>query len=162
MKIYKEGLEKYPLTHIIGQNIFLLIYFWIGIIGMLPLKIYGFPIISVIYGLFIVIMLLFVLRKYLCTNCYYYGKLCNTGWGKVSALMFKRDSGNINFGLKLAKITWMLITIIPIIVMSFEVYLRMMDFLILGIFIIMSGLNFLIHNRMCKKCKMKFICNSKE
>ncbi len=51
MKIYKEGLEKYPLTHIIGQNIFLLIYFWIGIIGMLPLKIYGFPIISVIYGL---------------------------------------------------------------------------------------------------------------
>ena len=56
-KLYREGLEEYPLSWVIGQNIFFLVYFGIGFAGMLPLQIYGFPIISVLYALFLIIML---------------------------------------------------------------------------------------------------------
>jgi hypothetical protein len=79
----KEGLEKYSLSCVVGQNIFLLVYFGIGFIGMLPLRIHGFPILSILYAFFLATMLLFVLRKHLCTHCYYYGKRCNTGWGEL-------------------------------------------------------------------------------
>ncbi len=157
-KLYKEGLERYPLGCVIGQNIFFLAYFGIGFIGMLPLRIHGFPAISAFYALFLIIMLLFVLRKHLCTHCYYYGRTCNTGWGKLSASMFKKNSGSYELGVKLANATWMFAILFPIAVMSAEVYLNMLEFPMLAIFVILSGVNFLIHANACKKCKMRFIC----
>ena len=126
-ELYKEGLEKYPTGCIIGRNLFFLAYFGIGFLGMFSLQIYGFPIVSIAYASFLVIMLLFVLRKHLCTNCYYYGKLCSTGWGKL-ALMFKKNSGNYEFGVKLAGITWMLATLIPIIGIYYSFNFKFLNF----------------------------------
>jgi hypothetical protein len=54
----------------------------------------------------------------------------------------------------------MLATFIPIVVMGVEVHLKMLKFPVLGIFVILSGLNFLIHAKACKKCKMRFICKA--
>jgi hypothetical protein len=161
-KLYKHALEKYPLGYIIGQNIFLLAYFWTGFIGMLPLQIYSFPIVSVFYALFLLIMLFFVLRKHLCTNCYYYGKMCNTGWGKVSALMFKKGSGNYQFGLKLARITWMLATLIPVIGISAVLTLNysFLNLIFLILFILLTPVSFITHKKSCEKCKMRFICRA--
>jgi hypothetical protein len=161
-RLYKKGLEKYPLGCVIGQNIFFLAYFGIGFIGMLPLQIHGLPVISVLYALFLVIMLIFVLRKHLCTHCYYYGKLCSTGWDKLSALMFKKNSGNYELGLKLAGITWMLATLIPVIgiiaVLILNYSLSNLIFLIL--FILLTPVNFITHKKACEKCKMRFICRA--
>jgi len=80
-KLYKKGLEKYSLLYAIGQNLFFIIYFVIAFIGMYSLQIADIPIVSIIYIVFIGIMLIFVLRKHLCTHCFYYGKVCGTGWG---------------------------------------------------------------------------------
>jgi len=74
-KILAEGFEAYPLPWVIGQNLFFLIYFGIGFAGMIQLKIRGIPAVSLLYAIFLLVMLVFVLRKHLCTNCYYYGKL---------------------------------------------------------------------------------------
>ncbi|MHA1764719.1 MAG: hypothetical protein ACTSVK_00485, partial [Promethearchaeota archaeon] len=126
----------------------------------LPLKILGLPIISLLYAIFLVVMLLFVLRKHLCTNCYYYRKRCSTGWGKLSSLMFKEKSGNYELGIKLAGITWGLATLIPIIgsiislILNFTTY--RLDLLIL--FILLTPINFIFHKNSCKKCKMRNIC----
>ncbi len=159
-KLYKEGFENYPIGCVIRQNIFFLAYFGIGLIGMLPLQILGFPIISALYALFLILMLLFVLRKHLCTHCYYYGKLCSTGWGKLSALMFKKKSGNYQLGVKLAGITWILATTIPIVGIILALFLdySSSNLIFLILFILLSPVNFISHKKACEKCKMRFIC----
>jgi len=105
-------------------------------------------------------MLLFVLRKHLCTHCYYYGKLCSTGWGKLSALMFKKNSGNYQLGVKLAGITWTLVAAIPIvgIVAILIIDYSPSSLLFLILFILLTLFNFVIHKKSCGRCKMRFIC----
>jgi len=159
-KLYKKGFESYPIGCVLGQSVFFLAYFGIGFIGMLPLRIYGFPIISVLYALFLILMLLFVLRKHLCTHCYYYQKLCSTGWGKLSALMFKRNSGNYQLGAKLAGVTWMLATVVPIVGITLTLILDYspLNLTLLLLFVLLTPVNFVSHKKACEKCKMRFVC----
>lgn len=160
-KLYEKGLEKYPLLGAIGQNLFFIIYFAIAFIGMYSLQIANVPIISFIYIIFIGIMLVFVLRKHLCTHCFYYGKICGTGWGKLAACLFKKNSGNYEFGGKLASITWMLAMFLPLIGMTIALILNWFSItvtLLLVAFIILTCVNFLIHKKSCEKCKMRFVC----
>jgi len=159
-KLYEKGFEEYPITTVITQNLFFLIYFGIGFIGLLPLKLFNIPIISLFYAIFLIVMLLFVLRKHLCTNCYYYGKICSTGWGKLSSLMFKERSGNYKLGIKLAGITWGLATLIPVVgiiislILNFTIY----ELGLILLFISLTPVNFILHKNSCKKCKMRNIC----
>ena len=159
-KLYEKGFEEYPITTVIAQNLFFLIYFSIGFIAILPLKILGIPIISLLYAVFLVVMLLFVLRKYLCTNCYYYGKKCSTGWGKLSSLMFKEKSGNYELGIKLAGITWGLATLIPIIGSIISLILNFTTYRLglLILFIFLTPFNFIFHKNSCKRCKIRNVC----
>lgn len=159
-KLYEQGLEKYPKSSIIEENIFLIIYFTVGALGMWPIKFSGIPILSVLYLIFITFMLVFVLRKHLCTTCYYYDKWCHCGWGKLSNCLFKKDSGNFKLGGNLAGITWMSATIMPIlgIITSLILDFSIIVLGVLIIFIILSGINFLIHKKSCQNCKMRYIC----
>ncbi len=159
-KLYENGFEEYPIITVIGQNLFFLIYFGIGFIGMLPLKTFGISLISFLYAIFLVIMLLFVLRKHLCTNCYYYGKRCSTGWGKLSSLMFKEKSGNYELGIKLANITWALATLTPIIGIIISLFINFSGYklALLLLFVVLTPVNFLFHKNSCKRCKLRNIC----
>jgi membrane protein YdbS with pleckstrin-like domain len=160
----QKGLEKYSLLSVIGQNLFLVVYFGIAFVGMYPLQIKSFPIVSIIFIIFIIfisVMLIFVLRKHLCTNCFYYGKICGTGWGKLAACLFRKNSGNYELGGKLASITWILAMFFPLIGMIFALIFNWFSItiaLLLMIFIILSGMNFFIHKKTCERCKMRFIC----
>ncbi|NCN68609.1 MAG: hypothetical protein GW779_04045 [Candidatus Altiarchaeum hamiconexum] len=160
-KLYEKGLEKYSLLGAVGQNLFFVIYFAIAFIGMYPLQIADVPIVSIIFITFITVMLIFVLRKHICTHCFYYGKICGTGWGKLAACLFKKNSGNYEFGGKLAGMSWMLAMFFPLIGMIIVLTLNWFSItfsLLLVIFIILSGVNFFIHKKSCEKCKMRFIC----
>ena len=158
--LYKKGTKKYPLAFVIGQNVFLLVYFGIGFLSMLSLQVYGFPILSVFYVFSLAIMLLFVLRKHLCTHCYYYGKRCNTGWGKLSSFMFKKESGNYQLGIKLANITWALAILIPIIgsILALVLNYSLFTLSLLFLFVSLTPINLVIHKKACEKCKIRFIC----
>ncbi len=160
-KLYEKGLEEYPKSDIIGQNIFLAIYFAVGALGMYFLQFSGIPILSVLYLVFIVAMVGFVLRKHVCTSCYYYGKWCNTGWGKLSCRLFKKDSGNPRLGGKLAGVIWMSATIIPIVgmIVSLVLNFSMTVLGVLVLFIILSGVHFTVHKKSCAQCKMRYICS---
>jgi hypothetical protein len=154
--LFENGFEEYPFWWVFLQNIFLLIYFGTGFAGIWKLQIYRIPFVSITYIIFIVIMLLFVLRKHLCTNCYYYGKRCNTGWGKI-ALIFRKNSGNYKTGTALAGLTWMLVTLIP--VTGFIIILFSNFSLVLFVlFVLLTPVNFIIHKKACETCKMRFIC----
>ncbi|MCD6572953.1 MAG: hypothetical protein J7K95_02520, partial [Thermoplasmata archaeon] len=123
-KLYEKGLENYSKAAVFLTNVLLLLWFGFAAYGMSALKLGGLPIISLTYLLFAIIMLGLILRKHLCTHCYYYNKLCGTGWGKLSSCLFKEKSGNYELGMKLAGLTWGLLTIIPIIIIPVAMFLH--------------------------------------
>ena len=100
--------------------------FWFGFAAydMSALRFAGLPIISILYMLFVIIMLGFILRKHLCTHCYYYNKLCDMGWSKLSSRLFKEISGNYELRMKLAGLTWGLFTIILILAIPVAMFLH--------------------------------------
>jgi len=163
-KLYEEGLENYPKATVFLTNVLLLLWFGFAVYGMSALKFAELPIISIIYLLFAIIMLGFVLRKHLCTHCYYYNKLCGTGWGKLSSGLFKEKSGNYELGIKLAGLTWGLLTVIPIVAIPVAMFLHG-EFLVPGGISLTGFLAIMVINQFgrkkgCAQCKMRYICKA--
>ncbi|RLI92260.1 MAG: hypothetical protein DRO95_02725 [Candidatus Altiarchaeales archaeon] len=163
-KLYEKGLENYPKPTVVLTNVLLLLWFGFAVYGMSALKLGGLPIISITYMLFAFSMLGFVLRKHLCTHCYYYNKLCGMGWGKLSSRLFKEKSGNYELGVKLAGLTWGLLAIAPIIAIPIAMFLR-------GEFLVPGGISLtgflaiilvsqFVRKRGCAQCKMRYICKA--
>jgi len=161
-KLYPGGKEEAKKSYAILENIFIIILIVTGFLGMYPLSIDGFSFLSIFYVLFVAVMLMFVLRKHLCTGCYYYGKWCHCGWGKLSSAMFKKDSGNQELGGTLAGLTWGIIMGLPIIGMLAVIIsgkTPLIDELLFLIpFIILVVINAILHKKDCETCKMQCIC----
>ena len=160
MEIYEQGVEEYPKAVIVFGNFMMVLWIVVGTIACWFL----FPLAAWLYLVFAVIMVVIVLRKLVCPNCYYYGKWCHIGWGKLSALMFKK--GNIedfrsSTGLKLAPITYGLLTIIPLILIVISIF---RGFLVskLIVLILLLLISFysggVSRKKTCADCKMKIIC----
>ena len=163
-ELYEKGLENYPKATVVLTNVLLFLWFGFAAYGMSVLRFAGLPIISILYLLFAIIMLGFVLRKHLCTHCYYYNKLCGTGWGKLSSRLFKEKSGNYELGMKLAGLTWGLLTIVPIIAIPLAMLLNR-GFLVPGGITLTGFLTIMVVNQFgrkkgCKQCKMRRICEA--
>ena len=112
--IFEQGLEEYPKTSIILGNLMMILWIALGTIACWFFS----PLVAWIYLASAIIMVGIVLRKLVCTNCYYYDKWCFTGWGKLSALFFKKGSiekFGTSVGIRLAPITYGLLSVIPII-----------------------------------------------
>jgi len=73
-KLYENGIEEAKKSYVIFENVLFIVLIALGFLGMYPLGVNGVPIVSILYALFVLIMLVFVLRKHLCTGCYYYDK----------------------------------------------------------------------------------------
>jgi hypothetical protein len=160
VQIYKQGLESFPLSRVIFGNVLILI--WIGLGTMACWFVY--PVVAWIYLAAALIMIFVVLRKLVCTNCYYYGKQCALGWGKVSALFFSPgsiDKFSTCAGIKAAPITYGLLTLIPlvlcVIALGHEVTALKVAVLVLLLAVaVYSGA---ISRKMaCTNCKMRLIC----
>ncbi len=160
--LYKPGIEQYSKKHITAENLLLIIQFILGFVGMSMFKFKFIPYISILYALFIFIMLGFVLRKHLCTHCFYYGKSCHCGWGKLSALIYRKDSGNISIASKLIGLTWGIVMVLPILIMIFAIIIGKVSFgsisIVLFLYILLVIINGITHVQDCRNCKMRFIC----
>jgi len=157
-----SGIEESKRSYVLFENILILILVVLGFFGMYPLGVRSIPIISISYVLFAVLMLVFVLRKHLCTRCYYYDRLCHCGWGELASLFYKKDTGNYELGGKLALFTWGIIMGFPMIAMIVIVVMgkaTLVDELIFFIpFVIAVTINGILHVKDCKECKMRAIC----
>ncbi len=160
MNLYQGGYEEYPLKWVIGQNLFFLLYFGIGAAGIWPLAIYRIPVVCILYVIFLILMLVFVLRKHLCTGCYYYGKRCSTGWGLLAAKLYAKDSGNYHLGLKMAGFTWASATLVPLIGMVIVLLMgfSLTELALLVLFLALTPVNLLLHKGACTRCRMRFAC----
>ena len=160
IKIYWQGLEKYPKPQILLGNFIMLLWIGLGTITCWFL----YPLVAWIYLAFAVTMVGVVLRKLLCTNCYYYDSWCCMGWGKLSALLFKKGDikqFNISIGQKLAPLTYGLLTIIPLIFIVISIFqeFSILKIAVLTFLLLISFYSGAIsRKKTCAKCKMRLIC----
>ena len=85
IKLIKQLKAKYPKATIFLENFLLLLWVAIGTIACWFFN----PIIAIIYLIYALSMIYVILRKLICQNCYYYGKNCHVGWGKLASALFK-------------------------------------------------------------------------
>jgi hypothetical protein len=154
----KKCYENYPAWIVLISNIVsLAIYFLGGFIiyqlGFVWLGIY------LIYILFLEIKLI----KNHCTICYYYGKCCAFGKGKLSAVFFRKGIKK----LAQCKITWkdlildFLVSLVPILVGIVLLIIKfnlLILFSIILLFLLNSiGNGFIRKQLACKFCKQRKI-----
>jgi len=86
------------------------------------------------------------------------------GWGKLSSYVFKEKSGNYELGMKLAGLTWGLLTIVPIIAIPVAMFLHE-EFLVPGGISLTGFLAMMVVNQFgrkkgCAQCKMRYTCKA--
>jgi len=103
---YRDGIaedrrETFPLHWIVGENLLHLIT-WVAAGWLLwPVRWAGWPVLTIAWAA-IVLVIQILLKKHNCSGCYYYGKACHLGWGKLSAALFPQDSGDPKTGMRLS------------------------------------------------------------
>ncbi len=162
-ELYDHGIESASKTYAIAENLVIVITIGVGFAGMVPLlNVAGVPILSIAYALFLAVMLGPVLRKHLCTHCVYHGRWCHCGWGRLAAVMgHEKGSGNKALGGKLAGMTWGVLMAGPIIAMIVGLVLHgvtVTSGALLGAFVVLTGVNFGLHVKDCRECKMRYSC----
>ena len=147
--------ENYPIRIVLVSNLVSLAIYGFGffIISRLGWS-YAF--------LYILYMLYFEYRLISrhCVNCYYWGKTCGFGKGRLSALIFKKGESS-KFCMK--AMTWkdlipdMLITLIPLIIGIVLLILKfsfvLLAALLLLVLLTTFGNGFIRGNLTCKYCK---------
>jgi hypothetical protein len=78
--------ENYPKPIIIIRWIILLLAFALGIYALLQFH----HMLAIVYIVYSVIALTLILPLSRCVSCFYHGKFCNTGWGKMAAYLFRK------------------------------------------------------------------------
>ncbi len=160
VQLYVDGLEAYPIGRIVLANIIMILWIALGSLASATV----WPVAGWIFLIYAVFMVYFVMRKLVCTNCYYYDKWCNIGWGKLAARLFRQ--GNIEHfascrGIKIAPFFYASLTVIPLILLVIAL-IQQFTFTRLLILILLVGIGFysgaVSRARACAQCKMRFIC----
>ena len=151
--------ENYPCWIILVSNLVSIAIYLIG-----AFIIYQLGTIGLLFYLVFIFGLEIRLMKRSCANCYYYGKYCAFGKGKISSLFFKR--GNSHKFIK-DKITWkdilpdFLVSIIPIIAGIVLLILNfnwlIISLIVLLIILTSAGNGFVRGSLACKFCKQREI-----
>ena len=154
-----KTFENFPCRIIMISNLVSIAIYLIGayIISQLG-------IIWLLLYLLYIIGLEIRLMKRSCVNCYYYGKFCAFGKGKISSLFFKK--GNPQKFIK-DKITWkdilpdFLVSIIPILVgialLIFNFNWSILLSVVLLVILTSAGNGFVRGSLACKFCKQRKI-----
>ncbi len=154
-----KTLENYPLWIVLISNLVSVAIYFLG-----AFIIYQTGLIWLALYLCYIILLEIRLVKGHCVNCYYYGKTCAFGKGRISALFFRK--GSPGYFLK-GNLTWkdmipdFLVTLIPLIT-GIVILIKDFDLLILIsiislIFLSSAGNGFVRGSLACKSCKQREI-----
>lgn len=153
----EKSYENYPLWILLVSNLFSLIVYALGAFLMYLL---GFWLL-VAYLLFIAFLEFRLLQGH-CVDCYYYGKSCAFGKGRLSCLFFKKGDPN---KFACMKITWkdilpdFLVSLIPMAV-GVILLLREFNWLVLAAIVLLAvfgfiGSAFVRGSLACKYCKQR-------
>ncbi|UCB42337.1 MAG: hypothetical protein JSV77_07685 [Dehalococcoidales bacterium] len=158
--IYEQGIENYPKRTVVLANLAMITWVALGTISCWFLV----PLAAWIYLPVAVVMVWVVLRRLVCIDCYYYGKWCGTGWGKLSAVFFKQGSLECfatGIGVKLAPITYGLLSLIPLVLVIIALIqaVTVAKIVVLMLLLLMSVYSgFISRQKSCVGCKMRLMC----
>lgn len=151
------NFENYPLKSVLVSNLVSISIYLLGFLIILKS--------GLVFSLFYLVFILafeFRLIRYHCTNCYYYGKICGFGKGRISAWFFKKGDPAKFCNRDL---TWknmipdMLITLIPFIVGIVMLILDFNFFILAALIVILvltsMGNGFVRGSLTCNHCKQK-------
>jgi hypothetical protein len=149
--------KEYPTSYIAGSNLACLAVLLVAFVGMYPLL---NGLVSTTH-LLVFILLWLALRKSLCTACYYYGRKCGTGWGKIASFLYKKSEKKEEIADRLAAFTWIAwFTIIPALAILYLTiaqfsYYRLGMLVLFGIAI---GAHTRLHAECCFHCRNEKTC----
>jgi hypothetical protein len=154
----QKAYENYPCSTVLVSNLLSILIYFIGAFIMSKLGVIWL----IAYLLYILFMEISLLRKS-CVGCYYHGKTCAFGKGRLAAIFFKKT----NKKLAEKKMTWkdmipdLLVTLIPLIT-GIVLLILHFSWLILVLLIAMlvltfMGNGFIRENLACKYCKQRDI-----
>jgi hypothetical protein len=160
VKLNEKGVEQYPMSRVVLGNILMILWIVVGTIAVWFFS----PLVATLYLIVAVVTVYVILRKLVCTNCYYYDKWCSMGWGKLAAALFKQgriEEFNESIGLRLAPIIYGLLTIFPLIVVIVAIiaeidFYKIAVLVILLFFSVYSGS--ISRKSACASCKMNTMC----
>ena len=149
--------ENYPMGIVIQSNIVSLSIYALGFLIVLRLGL----VFSLLYMVYI-LALEYRLIRYHCTKCFYWGKTCGFGQGRLSSFVFKKGDTS-KFCAK--EISWrdmipdILISLIPmaigIILLIIQFDLILLSALLLLILLTTSGNGYIRGTLTCKYCKQR-------
>ncbi|MFA5375563.1 MAG: hypothetical protein WC455_07400 [Dehalococcoidia bacterium] len=160
VKIYEQGIEEFGLGSIIFGNMTMLVWIMLGMTCCW----FFHPIAAWVYLGVALLMVFVVMRRIVCVNCYYYGKLCPIGWGKLAALMFKQGSMDkfaTSIGVRLAPATYGLLSLIPL---GLVIAAMVQDFMVAQAIVLVELLAISAYSgassrkKSCVNCKMRYAC----
>jgi hypothetical protein len=100
-KIASDCQQSCSTSSIVRENLlYLSIWFDAGWL-VWPVRWNGWPVATMAWAA-VVLFVQVLLKKHNCSGCYYYGKSCHLGWGRLASWMFRQDSGNLATGMKLS------------------------------------------------------------
>jgi hypothetical protein len=151
--------ENYPISIVIGSNLLSFLIYGIGVYIL-----FKFGILWVICYAGFILILEFRLLSGHCVDCYYYGKTCAFGKGRLSSLFFQKGQME-QFNQK--KIKWkdivpdFLVFIIPVlagIILLIQEFTWTVLILIIAIFLLGFLGNALVRGQLaCRYCKQREI-----
>ena len=159
-EIFENGLDEYPISTVFIENLFM--FLWIAIGAFLCWMLV--PLIGWIYLIFELTMVLFVMRILVCKHCYYHGKLCHTGWGKLSAIYCQQGELShfgCGIGGAIIPIFYGAMALLPLIfgiisIINTYSFFKICIIIIFLFVVVMSS--FTLRKRSCEICKMKNMC----
>ncbi len=101
-----------------------------------------------------------LLKKHNCSGCFYYGKLCHLGWGKISSALFKQDSGNLKVG---SKLSLFYIVPPPVILVASIIFAAVGEvawiyWAALALYLVLNVATFPLRKKSCGLCVMRQVC----
>ncbi len=156
---FQSTLERYPVWVVLIANLVPFLVYLSGFLIMIRL---GW-VVAVSYLIFVALMEFRVISRH-CINCYYWGKLCAFGKGRVSAIFFKKGNPT-RFCEK--EMTWkdmipdLLVSAIPFVIGVVLLIVRFDMRLLFPLLILMAmttmGNAFVRGKLACRYCKQREI-----
>jgi hypothetical protein len=154
---YSTIPDNYPFRIVFVSNTFALVLYASGILIMAQIG--TAP--AIAYAVFI-LAFEYRLLRYHCINCYYWGKVCGFGKGKISSWFFKKGEA-ANFCTHEMKwkdmVPDLLVSLIPLVsgivllIINFKVWLLLV--ILLLVVLTTFGNGFIRGSLTCKYCKQR-------
>lgn len=156
------GTGEYSSWWVLLENLLIGAMLVFGFFGMRFVSIGEFPVLSVSWAAFILVMLGYVLRQTLCSHCAYFGKRCHCGWGKYASLIVKKKAEGTYPLPWLGGLVWGIFMLFPLMVIVAGIVLSAVELSsvlpCLIPFVVLVIINGLLHMQDCRACCMRKVC----